>query len=92
MKNNNKLLLLLLLKMKIYGVYSHDQFKIIDNLISDVNIQYKPYIYYRELKTNKIVLITQIFNDSNTKSNFDDAIYYGEVEFYGAFKMPQRFA
>jgi hypothetical protein len=37
-------------------------------------------------------MITEVFYDANKKSLFDDAVYYGEVEYYGAFKEPQVFS
>ena len=74
--------------MTHYGVYSKKQFEVVNH---DNKHKY-PYVYYKVVKTNKIVMITEVFHDANKKSLFDDAVYYGEVEYYGAFKEPQVFS
>jgi hypothetical protein len=67
-----------------YGAYSQKQFEAIE----DNNF---PYIYYQKVDTNEIVQITEIFKNKENKSLFNDAIYFGKVKYYGAYKIKQYF-
>lgn len=79
--------------MTYYGVYSKKQFKISNNIKKDDNHRNAfPYIYYTVVNSNKKVQITEVFHDVDKKSLFDDAFYYGEVEYCGAYKEPQAFS
>ena len=74
--------------MKNYAVFSKKQFENelqLKDLNETVN---RRYIYYKKLN-GRIVQITEIFHDPKKKSNFDDAVYIGEVgEFYKATGSP----
>jgi len=72
-----------------YGVYSQKQFQSISTAISmNKNKIDRPYIYYFDINNN-IVQITEVFNDSNKKSNFDDAVYLGQLKkFHSASIKP----
>jgi hypothetical protein len=70
-----------------YGVFSIKQFNTIiekkDNDRRDF-----PYIYYKD-KKDTIVQVTEVFNDPDKKSRFDDAIYLGELKsFHGVSLNP----
>ena len=71
----------------VYGVYSEKQFEIINNKFEN-NFS---YIYYQKVDSNEIVQITEIFNNKEKKSLFNDAIYLGKVKYYGAYKSQQKF-
>ena len=73
-----------------FAVYSQKQFKNIqETKVNNYEIHDNfPYIYY-ETYDNKLVQITEIFNDKSTRSKFDDAIYLGKVKkFYRAMMEP----
>ena len=79
--------------MTYYGVYSKKQFKISNNIKKYANDRNAfPYIYYTVVNSNKKVQITEVFRDADKKSLFDDVVYYGEVEYCGAYKEPQVFS
>lgn len=72
-----------------YGVYSQTQF---ENLSIRSGFQddkcKSPYIYYKNIN-DKIVQVTEVFNDSNKKSLFKDAVYLGELKvFHGLGLQP----
>jgi hypothetical protein len=63
-----------------FGVYSLKQFESISTAIGMNNNKIdKPYIYYFDINNN-IVQITEVFNDAKKKSNFDDAVYLGQLK------------
>jgi hypothetical protein len=72
-----------------FGVYSQKQFESISTAINmNKNKIDKPYIYYFDINNN-IVQITEVFNDANKKSNFDDAVYLGQLKkFHSASIKP----
>ena len=73
-----------------YGIYSKTQF---DTLLQqkENDKRHFPYIYYKDIK-DKIVQITEVFNDPNKKSMFDDAIYLGELKsFHGVSLVPIQY-
>ena len=73
-----------------YAVYSQKQFDHVQeiNTNSYEKIHNFPYIYY-ETDDNRLVQITEIFHDKNTKSLFDDAVYLGKVKkFHSALTKP----
>lgn len=72
-----------------FGVYSQKQFQSISTAIGmNKNKIDKPYIYYFDINNN-IVQITEVFNDANKKSNFDDAVYLGQLKkFHSASIKP----
>ena len=76
--------------MTYYGVYSKKQFD--NNNDNKINRKNFPYIYYIVVNSNKIVQITEVFDDADKKSLFDDAVYYGEVKYYNVYKEPQVFS
>ena len=73
-----------------FAVYSQKQFDHINNMKEDdckYNNNY-PYIYYRT-NDDRIIQITEIFDNNKKRSKFDDAKYLGKVKkFYCAVKEP----
>lgn len=67
-----------------YAVYSAIQFDNICNVIKTV-----PYIYYRT-ENEDIVQVTEVFEKSENKSLYMDAIYLGKVTWFGAFHEAQN--
>ena len=70
-----------------YGIYSKKQF---ENILSQKENDKRdfPYIYYKDINDN-IVQITEVVKSSQDKSNFDDAIYLGELKsFHGVSLQP----
>lgn len=73
-----------------YGIYSKTQF---ESLLQqkENNRRDFPYIYYKDIK-DKIVQITEVINDPNKKSMFEDAIYLGELKsFHGVSLQPIKY-
>lgn len=75
--------------------YSNKQFKIISNkhiLRKNNNMEInKPYIYYKDIN-NKIIQVTQITNDLDHHTLFNDIKYLGEViAFYKISSEPMLF-
>lgn len=73
-----------------YGVYSEKQFKYILTKESREKNNF-PYIYYQKEDSGEIVQITEVFEEKNKKSLFDDAVYLGPVKYYKVFKERQNF-
>ena len=70
-----------------YGIYSKKQF---EHLLTQTESRHRefPYIYYKDIN-DKIVQITEVVKSSQDKSNFDDAIYLGELKsFHGVSLVP----
>ena len=70
-----------------YGIYSKKQFENLLTQTENSNHDF-PYIYYKDIN-DKIVQITEVVKSSKDKSNFDDAIYLGELKsFHGVSLVP----
>ena len=60
---------------KHYGIYSNTQFK---NLCQKGTHEF-PYIYYKDINDN-IVQVTEVISTSECISNFNDALFIGELK------------
>ena len=63
----------------MFGWYSSTQFNNLND--DDRNKSCKkeyPYIYYMDIN-NKVVQVTEVMSDKEKKSNFNDAVYLGEL-------------
>jgi len=73
--------------MDMYGWYSEKQFGVLKKR-SEVNTSDRPYIYYED-RSGNIVQITEVTNDINFKSRFDDVKSLGIMKkFHMASKEP----
>ena len=64
-----------------YAWYSNKQFEIISNKFGNKN-DMKPYIYYIDIN-DQIIQVTQVTDNLEHKTQFDDIKYLSEVkEFY----------